>query len=426
MDSARYLCIRHPSQLIAHRSEVGRYFEEGDSGHIFFVTNNNMKKTGTTLLILAALSLFGSLISMGYDADTAGGRFMGAIVLGVIGVTLLCIGNKKEEVSGTYWQNYKRLNPISARAIEAITEREMELESDEDAKQLVSSLERWSYNLGCEIGQLKTEFLKSFKSTFNQDEIQTALARIKNHECDKEANTFQIKTKNTCSFFMLQWLEEDSQKLSTDTPKLQSRNKMSARELVERENAKLEFIEKAETKKIYFSCGNVKGYVSPAASKKVETGNIDDFLYVEVSTDGQTYTPCLILASSKSVIRTFYSDNSTDKYISPINVASEELNAKKVRCRNTMTLRGLMNQENAKLDFIEDSKIGKVSFSCGNVKGYVSKAATEKIEAGSLDDFSYAEISIDNHEYIPCIMLARKEFGNKVVRTLSVDRDLED
>ena len=41
MDSARYLCIRHPSQLIAHRSEVGRYFEEGDSGHIFFVTNNN-------------------------------------------------------------------------------------------------------------------------------------------------------------------------------------------------------------------------------------------------------------------------------------------------------------------------------------------------------------------------------------------------
>ena len=85
-----------------------------------------------------------------------------------------------------------------------------------------------------------------------------------------------------------------------------------------------------------------------------------------------------------------------------------------------------MNQENAKLDFIEDSKTGKVSFSCGNVKGYVSKAATEKIEAGSLDDFSYAEISIDNHEYIPCIMLARKEFGNKVVRTLSVDRDLED
>lgn len=171
-----------------------------------------MKKTGTVLLILASLSLFGSLISMGHDADTSGGRFMGAIVLGAIGITLLCIGNRKEEVFETYWQNYKRLNPITAKAIEAITEREMGLESDEDAKQLVSSMERWSNNLGCEISQLKTEFLKSFKSTFNQDEIQTALARIKNEECDKEANVFQINTKNTCSFFMLQWLQEDLKK----------------------------------------------------------------------------------------------------------------------------------------------------------------------------------------------------------------------
>lgn len=386
-----------------------------------------MKKAGTILLTLAALSLFGSVISMGADTDTFVGRLMGAIVLGVIGMTLLCIDNRKEEVSETYWQKYQRLNPITARAIETITEREMKLESDEDAKQLVSSMERWSNNLGCEISQLKTEFLRSFKSTFNQDEIQTVLARIKNQECDKEANVFQINTKNTCSFFMLQWLQEDLKNHIADTPKLQSRNKMSARELVERENAKLEFIEKAETKKIYFSCGNITGYVSPAASGKVLTGNIDDFTYVEVSTDGKTYTPCLILTSPKRVVRTFDSDNSTDKHIGSINSLGEELkiNSKKVLCRNKMTLRGLIKQENAKLEFIEDSKTGKFFFSCGKVKGYVSPAATKKIETGSIDDFSYAEVSIDNHEYIPCIMLTQKIFGNKVVRTLSMEEDLD-
>lgn len=387
-----------------------------------------MKKTGTVLLILASLSLFGSLISMGHDADTSGGRFMGAIVLGAIGITLLCIGDRKEEVSETYWQNYKRLNPITAKAIEAITEREMGLESDEDAKQLVSSMERWSNNLGCEISQLKTEFLKSFKSTFNQDEIQTALARIKNEECDKEANVFQINTKNTCSFFMLQWLQEDLKKTIADAPKLQSRNKMSARELVERENAKLEFIEKAETKKIYFFCGNVKGYVSPAASKKVETGNIDDFTYVEVSTDGKTYTPCLILTSPKKVIRTFNPDKSTKKSTGPTDLVGEEfnINSKKVLCRNQMTLRGLIEKENAKLEFIEKDGTKKLYFSCGNVIGYVSPAASEKIKTGSIDDFLYAEVSIGNQDYIPTIMLTTKRSVNKVIRTLSVEKDLDD
>lgn len=57
-----------------------------------------MKKIGSVLLAIAALSLLGSLFSAGRDADTAGGRFMGALILGCIGFLLLYFGNKTEGI----------------------------------------------------------------------------------------------------------------------------------------------------------------------------------------------------------------------------------------------------------------------------------------------------------------------------------------
>ena len=210
-----------------------------------------MKKTGTILLVIAALSLLGALFSAGRDADTAGGRFMGALILGSIGFLLLYLGNKKENTKSensyrttnqnqvsapqeSFWQRYKRLNPTKACAIESITGRNMAMQSDKDAQELVSSMERWARNIGCDIQEIKTEYLKSFKSAFDNEDTKDILEHLKKVKYTEEANHFHISQSNTCTYFMIQWLTEDMQKQSTksNTNAIQSRNRMSARELV--------------------------------------------------------------------------------------------------------------------------------------------------------------------------------------------------
>ena len=57
------------------------------------------------------------------------------------------------------------------------------------------------------------------------------------------------------------------------------RNKMSVRELIVKQQSQLNFIENTGSQRLHFTCGSIKGYVSPAASKHVEQGKIDDFWY---------------------------------------------------------------------------------------------------------------------------------------------------
>ena len=185
----------------------------------------------------------------------------------------------------------------------------MAMQSDKDAQELVSSMERWARNIGCDIQEIKTEYLKSFKSAFDNEDTKDILEHLKKVKYTEEANHFHISQSNTCTYFMIQWLTEDMQKQSTksNTNAIQSRNKMSARDLVISENASLDFVENPNTGKIFFVCGSKKGYVSPAAVEKMETGSLDDFIYAEVSMDGKTYIPCLMLANKLTgkVVRSF-------------------------------------------------------------------------------------------------------------------------
>jgi hypothetical protein len=316
-----------------------------------------MKKAGTILLGIAALSLFGALISAGRDTNTAGGRFMGALILGGIGLILLYFGNRKGDTKyengyrttnqnnasspqESYWQKYKRCNPIKASAIESITGRNMAMQSDKDAQELVSSLERWAKNIGCDIQNIKTEYLKSFKSAFGKEDIKNVIEHLKNVKYTEEANHFHISQSNTCTYFMIQWLTEDLQRQSTKskTTAMQSRNRMSARDLVASENASLQFVQNPNTGKIFFVCGSKKGYVSPAAMEKMEEGSLDDFYYVEVSFGGRDYVPCLCYAKTKNVTKQFSVDDATTHDTSSI----------KDRIRTKL--------RNAFHEFIEDTK----------------------------------------------------------------------
>lgn len=288
-------------------------------------TNTKMKNAGFILLVMAILSLLGALFSYGRDYDTAGGRFMGALILGGIGILLLYLNNKKEndeyedyeyesdenQVSApqeSYWQRYKRNYPTKANAIETITERNMVMQGDKDIEELISSIERWAKNLGCDIQDIKNRFMITYKSTFGDKDTKDILEHIKNEKLTEEANRFHISSQNTCSHFMIKWLTEDLKQHSkhAEGNKISYRNKMSARDLILRENAKLDFVQNPESGKIFFVCGSKRGYVSPDAAKNVETAQLDDFNYAEVSIDGNDYVPCLMVSKpTGKVIRSF-------------------------------------------------------------------------------------------------------------------------
>lgn len=286
-----------------------------------------MKKIGIVLLVFAALNLLVAIIaSVSGETYAAGSKFSSALLLGAIGGLLYYFGDKKEASNQesisrsstlrdasvqdeNFWQRYKRLNPTKACAIESITGRNMAMQSDKDAQELVSSMERWARNIGCEIQEIKTEYLKAFKSAFDNEDTKDILEHLKKVKYTEEANHFHISQSNTCTYFMIQWLTEDMQKQSTksNTNAIQTRNRMSARDLVISENASLKFVENPNTGKIFFTCGSKKGYVSPAALEHMEQGKLDDFCYAEVSMDGKTYVPCLMLVNkpTEKVVRSF-------------------------------------------------------------------------------------------------------------------------
>lgn len=284
-----------------------------------------MKKIGIILLAFAALNLLVAIIaSANGETYAAGSKFSGALLLGAIGGLLFYFGGKKEASNQestnrsstlryasvqdeNFWQRYKRLNPTEASAIESVTERTMSLQSEKDAQEIVASMERWAKNIGCQINDIKTEFLQSYKSVFDNADTKEILEHLKNVKLREEANRFNISMQNTCTHFMIKWLTEVLRKESPQPAnnQIKTRNKMSARDLVKSENASLDFVENPNTGKIFFVCGSKKGYVSPAAVEKMETGSLDDFCYAEVSVGSRDYVPCLLVKNGNKVVREF-------------------------------------------------------------------------------------------------------------------------
>lgn len=83
-------------------------------------------------------------------------------------------------------------------------------------------------------------------------------------------------------------------------------NRMSAAQLMKSQNSELQFIENSNTGKIFFMCGEIKGYVSPAVLSKMNTVTVADLQFAEVSIDNKPSVPCLMMVgdSSKNVRRT--------------------------------------------------------------------------------------------------------------------------
>lgn len=83
-----------------------------------------------------------------------------------------------------------------------------------------------------------------------------------------------------------------------------SRKRMSAKELVNAEASKIEFIPNPQRGgELFFTCGSYQaGYISPAVKQKFAEGTltIADMQFAECSTDdGTTWIPCLMLVGKK-------------------------------------------------------------------------------------------------------------------------------
>ena len=88
-----------------------------------------------------------------------------------------------------------------------------------------------------------------------------------------------------------------------DNKNITATNRMSGRRLVDK-YGEIQFIENKHTGKIFFSVGDISGYVSPKVRAQINTVTLDDLEYAEVSIDGKKAVPTLMMANKANVLRT--------------------------------------------------------------------------------------------------------------------------
>lgn len=81
-------------------------------------------------------------------------------------------------------------------------------------------------------------------------------------------------------------------------------NRMSAAALKEQQNnAPLEFVENPHKPgKVFFVCGSVTGYCSPAVQRAYQSVNLSDLQFAEVAKDGNpaNAVPCLMMVGNSN------------------------------------------------------------------------------------------------------------------------------
>jgi hypothetical protein len=94
-----------------------------------------------------------------------------------------------------------------------------------------------------------------------------------------------------------------------------TKNKMSLRSLIIKENAPLKLIENPHTGKIFFSCGSLEsGYISEKALATLKDSRVsnadkyDSIFFCEGSTDGNNYVPTLYKPAADNTVASLGGD----------------------------------------------------------------------------------------------------------------------
>jgi hypothetical protein len=82
----------------------------------------------------------------------------------------------------------------------------------------------------------------------------------------------------------------------------------------------------------------------------------------------------------------------------------------KLQTKDVKSAAALIEEEKSGIDFYPAAKEGKLYFTCGSKKGYVSPAVTAAAKAGTLQasDMLYSECSQDGNIWVPCLSLKKK------------------
>lgn len=172
-----------------------------------------------------------------------------------------------------------------------------------DIIETVESFKRWANNQGGNILDVKEHFFKSFKETFAHYDIGELLPLLKTKE-KEEALNFNIRERNTCTHYMVKWLNDaqileqtkQEAKGKKQSEKMKVRNKKTARELIIEQNADIEIINNPNYNKLYFECGDIIGGISNAVSAIINEIKLEDLIYVEVAKPNtEDWVPFLML-----------------------------------------------------------------------------------------------------------------------------------
>jgi len=76
-------------------------------------------------------------------------------------------------------------------------------------------------------------------------------------------------------------------------------NKKTLKQFVLEQNAEVKTFKSSKSDKLFFECGKIRGYVSPAAAERLKNPNcsIDDFNFAMVAKEGEEPIPCIMIAN---------------------------------------------------------------------------------------------------------------------------------
>ena len=79
-------------------------------------------------------------------------------------------------------------------------------------------------------------------------------------------------------------------------------DKKTLKQLVLEQNAEVKTFKSPKSDKLFFECGKIRGYVSPAAAERLKDSNcsIDDFAFAMVAKEGEEAIPCIMIAKKYS------------------------------------------------------------------------------------------------------------------------------
>ena len=79
-------------------------------------------------------------------------------------------------------------------------------------------------------------------------------------------------------------------------------DKKTLKQLVLEQNAEVKTFKSPKSDKLFFECGKIRGYVSPAAGERLKDPNcsIDDFAFAMVAKEGEEAIPCIMIAKKYS------------------------------------------------------------------------------------------------------------------------------